>query len=83
MLGGLEDGLVVINEQHVDRLERHVFCLVLCDGYVEGDGERGPLARLALAVDLAAHEVDHLLGDGKAEPGALHLVHAAVGLSRE
>ena len=80
---GLKESLVVIDEQHVDGFQLRVLDLVLCDGHVEGDRECRPLPFLALALDLAAHEVNHLLSDGKAETRALHAVHAAVGLARE
>ena len=76
-------GLTVLGRQRVGGFRRHVFVLMLRDGHIEGDGERRPLAQLALTLDRASHEVDHLLGDGQTEARALHLVHAAVGLARE
>ena len=42
--------------------------------------EQAPLSRRALAADLALHQLDQPLGDGKAEPGAAKLARAVRGL---
>ena len=81
--GGLQEDLVVIDDQDVHRLEHHILPLPIGNGKIQDYGEGRSFTLLALAVYAASHQIDHLLCDGQSEPGALNTVHPAVCLARK
>ena len=80
---GFQQDLVIIDDQHIHRVKFHVLPLPVSHGKIQDYGKCRSLSLLALAVDGAFHQFDHLLCDRKSESGSLNAVHPAVRLARE
>ena len=79
----LQEDRIVVHDEHIQRFQAQILALPVGNGDVDFDREGRALARGALAVDGAAHQVHHLLGDGEAQARALNAVDAAVRLAGE
>ena len=78
---GIQKDLIVIDDQDIHRIKHHIFPLPVGNGEIQRYGKCGSFALLALAVDGAFHQIDHLFGYGKSKPGSLNGVHPAVYLA--
>ena len=76
---------IVLDHEDVSGEPAFGLCLLDRDGIGalgrDGEPEQAPLARRALAADLAAHQLDEPPGDGKAESGAAILAAVVVCLN--
>ena len=77
----LEHDIIVINDKYIDGIKSHLLTLPLGCRNIQNDRKCCSLAHLALAFDSTAHQIHHLLGNGKTESGSSYAVDTAVHLA--
>ena len=78
---GLKKDCIVVDDQDLHRIKHHIFSLPIRNGKIQYDGECRSFSLLALTVDGAFHQIDHLLCDRKTKPCSLNAVHPTVRLA--